>query len=193
MTNTQPKSMGEIFPDLNGPESPVISGVAHDRSESMVTLRGLPDKPGSVTNVFTTLADGGINIDMVVQSLAANGDNAGTADISITFPESQGKKVEELAKANKEQLGYQSVDVNPEVGKVSLVGVGMKTHSGITARFFRALSDKGINVLMISTSEIRISAVIPLKDLDDAVRAIHTAFELDADKVEAVVYGGTGR
>lgn len=202
MTEEESKSMGDIFPDLNGPESPVISGVANDGSEAMITLRGIPDRPGCVTAVFTLLAEAGINIDMIVQALAEHGDNGSisqfgepgaTADVSLTVPEAQVRKASELIRANKDAIGYQSADTNTGIAKVSLIGVGMKTHSGITARFFKALSDKGINVLMISTSEIRISAVVPLDDMKDAVRAVHTAFGLDADSVEAVVYGGTGR
>lgn len=182
-------SMGDLFPDLNGPESPVISGVAYDRSEAQVTLRAVPDKPGVAADLFTLLAEGGINIDMIVQAGAATG----TADISFTMPESQTRRVEELLKTSGTSLGYASLDINPQVGKVTLVGVGMKTHSGLAAKFFKALSNEGINVLMISTSEIRIAALVPLDQLNDAVRALHTAYGLDADQVEAVVYGGTGR
>ncbi|KJY63883.1 MULTISPECIES: ACT domain-containing protein [Bifidobacterium] len=187
MTNGE--SMGDLFPDLNGPESPIISGVAHDRSETQVSLRAVPDRPGVAAQLFTILAEGGINIDMIVQAGAATG----TVDISFTLPSAQADQVVPMLDDSREQLGFHSVDINPEVGKVTLVGVGMKTHSGITATFFRALSDRHINVLMISTSEIRISALVPIQNLDEAVRAIHTAFHLDADQVEAVVYGGTGR
>ncbi|MFT8593760.1 MAG: ACT domain-containing protein [Bifidobacterium sp.] len=191
MTNKEAgKSMGELFPDLNGPESPVISGVAHDRTEAQVTLRAVPDRPGVAAELFTVLAEGGINIDMIVQA----GAETGTADISFTMPESQTKTVTEiLERRENEEWNSTGIEVNPEVGKVTLVGVGMKNHSGITATYFKALSDENINVLMISTSEIRISALVPLNDLENAVRAIHTAFNLDADQVEAVVYGGTGR
>ena len=182
-------SMGELFPDLNGPESPVISGVAYDRGETQVTLRAVPDRPGAAAQLFMILAEGGINIDMIVQS----GASTGMADISFTVPESQTKQVEGLLERRPHAVKYASIDINPDVGKVTLVGVGMKTHVGIAATFFKAMSDRGINVLMISTSEIRISALVPLGSLEDAVRAIHTAFELDAEHVEAVVYGGTGR
>ncbi|MBT1177646.1 ACT domain-containing protein [Bifidobacterium callimiconis] len=182
------QSMGDLFPDL-GPEDPVVSGIAHDRSEAQVTLRRIPDRPGVCASIFTQLADAGVNVDMIVQAAASTG----TADVSFTTSESQIRDVENILEAKREELGYESVDFNTSVGKVALVGVGMKTHSGIAATFFRALSEKNINVLMISTSEIRISAMVPLEDLDDAVRAIHTKFNLDADQVEAVVYGGTGR
>ena len=186
-------SIGDIFPDMTGPEAPIISGIAHDSSEAMVTLRGIPDRPGRVTAVFNGLAEAGINIDIIVQALAATDPDHAVADISITFPESQLRKVQEFIDTHKDELEYKTADVNTQIGKISLVGVGMKTHSGITARFFQALSDESINVLMISTSEIRISAVVPLEDLTTAVRSVHTAIGLDAQTIEAVVYGGTGR
>ena len=182
------KSMGELFPDL-GPEAPVISGVAHDRSESLVTVRGVSDQPGKAAQVFTKLADAGINIDMIVQA----GASTGTADISFTVPESDTKRAETVLESQQREFGYQSYDVNANVGKVAVVGVGMKTHSGLAAKFFKALSEKNINVLMISTSEIRIAALVSLDELDEAVRALHTAYGLDAAQVEAVVYGGSGR
>ncbi|WEV42765.1 ACT domain-containing protein [Bifidobacterium sp. ESL0682] len=180
--------MGDIFPDL-GPETPVISGVAHDRTESLVTVRGVPDEPGMAARVFTELAKSGINIDMIVQA----GASTGTADISFTVPDSLAKTVEKALDGKKDDLGYDSYFINSNVGKVAVVGVGMKTHSGLAAKFFESLSAEHINVMMISTSEIRIAALVPLDQLDDAVRALHTAYGLDADQVEAVVYGGTGR
>jgi aspartate kinase len=139
--------------------------------------------------VFSTLAEAGVNIDMIVQASASTG----TADISFTVPGSAAKRVQEVLEDKHEELGYQSFDVNSSVGKVAVVGVGMKTHSGLAAKFFNALSEHGINVMMISTSEIRIAALVPLDDLDEAVKALHTAYGLDAERIEAVVYGGTGR
>ena len=188
MSDNHSKSMGDLFPDL-GPEAPVISGVAHDRSEALATVRGVPNEPGMAAKVFTELATAGVNVDMIVQA----GASVGTAEISFTVPESTVKEVENVLIDKHDELGYKSFDVNRSVGKVAVVGVGMKTHSGLAAKFFTALSDKGINVLMISTSEIRIAALVPLDQLDDAVCALHTAYGLDADQVEAVVYGGTGR
>ena len=164
MTEEEAKSMGDLFPDL-GPEAPVISGIAHDRSEALATVRGVPNAGASV----------------------------GTADISFTVPEAAVKQVQNTLLDKQDVLGYHSFDVNTNVGKVAVVGVGMKTHSGLAAKFFQALSDEDINVLMISTSEIRIAALVPLDQLNDAVRALHTAYGLDADQIEAVVYGGTGR
>ncbi|MDF7664320.1 ACT domain-containing protein [Bifidobacterium sp. ESL0763] len=180
--------MGDLFPDL-GPEAPVISGVAHDRSEALATVRGVDNEPGMAAKVFTQLALAGVNVDMIVQA----GASTGTADISFTVPENAIGKVDSVLAAKQAELGYRSYDINTEVGKVAVVGVGMKTHSGLAAKFFEALSEKQINVLMISTSEIRIAALVPLGQLDDAVRALHTAYGLDASQIEAVVYGGTGR
>lgn len=182
------ESMGDLFPDL-GPEAPVISGVAHDRTEALATLRGVPNEPGMAAKVFTELATAGINVDMIVQA----GASVGTADISFTVPEETVRQVQNALLDKHEELGYRSFDVDTNVGKVAVVGVGMKTHSGLAAKFFNALSENGINVLMISTSEIRIAALVPLEQLDGAVRALHTAYGLDADQIEAVVYGGTGR
>ena len=109
------------------------------------------------------------------------------------MPESAVKQVQNTLLDKQEVLGYHSFDVDTNVGKVAVVGVGMKTHAGLAAKFFQALSDEGINVLMISTSEIRIAALVPLDQLNDAVKALHTAYGLDADQIEALVYGGTGR
>ncbi len=140
--------------------------------------------------MFTELATAGVNVDMIVQA----GASVGTADISFTVPESAVKQVQNTLLDKQEVLGYHSFDVDTNVGKVAVVGVGMKTHAGLAAKFFQALSDEGINVLMISTSEIRIAARSCRSDqLNDAVKALHTAYGLDADQIEAVVYGGTGR
>lgn len=188
MNDNDNKSMGDLFPDL-GPEAPVISGVAHDRTEALATLRGVPNEPGMAAKVFTQLAEAGVNVDMIVQA----GASTGTADISFTVPETTVRSVQEVLEVKQDELGYQVFEINNNVGKVAVVGVGMKTHSGVAAKFFNALSEHGINVLMISTSEIRIAALVPLPELDDAVRALHTAYGLDADRIEAVVYGGTGR
>ena len=179
----------EVLAKNLGPEAPVISGIAHDRYEALATVRGVPNEPGMAAKVFTELATAGVNVDMIVQA----GASVGTADISFTVPESAVKQVQNTLLDKQEVLGYHSFDVDTNVGKVAVVGVGMKTHAGLAAKFFQALSDEGINVLMISTSEIRIAALVPLDQLNDAVKALHTAYGLDADQIEAVVYGGTGR
>jgi aspartate kinase len=186
MSENNNQSLGDLFPDL-GPEVPIISGVAHDNTESLATVRRVPNEPGMAAKVFTLLAEAGVNVDMIVHA------STGTADISFTVPGSAAAKVRDVLQEKQDELGYQSFDIDANVGKVAVVGVGMKTHSGLAAKFFNALSDEGVNVLMISTSEIRIAALVPLEQLQDAVRALHTAYGLDAEQVEAVVYGGTGR
>ena len=171
MSENNNQSLGDLFPDL-GPEVPIISGVAHDNTESLATVRRVPNEPGMAAKVFTLLAEAGVNVDMIVQASASTG----TADISFTVPGSAAAKVRDVLQEKQDELGYQSFDIDANVGKVAVVGVGMKTHSGLAAKFFNALSDEGVNVLMISTSEIRIAALVPLEQLQDAVRALPTAW-----------------
>ena len=166
MSENNNQSLGDLFPDL-GPEVPIISGVAHDNTESLATVRRVPNEPGMAAKVFTLLAEAGVNVDMIVQASASTG----TADISFTVPGSAAAKVRDVLQEKQDELGYQSFDIDANVGKVAVVGVGMKTHSGLAAKFFNALSDEGVNVLMISTSEIRIAALVPLEQLNDAVKA----------------------
>jgi aspartate kinase len=172
-------------------EQPIISGVAHDRSEAKVTVVGVPDKPGEAALIFEALASAEVNIDMIVQNVSAAA--TGLTDISFTMPhDDTGRAVQALDKV-RGAAGFTDLIVDNEVGKVSLIGAGMRTNAGISATFFRALSDAGVNVEMISTSEIRISVITRANDLDAAVTAIHTAFGLDDAEGEAVIYGGTGR
>ncbi len=170
-------------------ENPIITGVAHDRSEAKITVVGVPDKIGEAARIFQVVADAGVNIDMIVQ-------NASVADqttaITFTLPQSDGPKAIAAIEAVRGSIGFEKVIFNDKIGKVSVIGVGMRSHPGVTATFFTALADAGINIQMISTSEIRISVVVDIDDVDRAVRAAHTAFGMDADG-EAVVYAGTGR
>ncbi|MEU9009531.1 aspartate kinase [Streptomyces sp. NPDC048479] len=172
-------------------EHAIISGVAHDVSEAKITVVGVPDKPGEAAAIFRTIADAEINIDMVVQNVSA----AATAltDISFTLPKTEGRKAIDALEKAKAGIGFESLRYDDQIGKISLVGAGMKTNPGVTASFFEALSDAGVNIELISTSEIRISVVTRADDVNEAVRAVHTAFGLDSDSDEAVVYGGTGR
>jgi aspartate kinase len=172
-------------------EQPIISGVAHDRSEAKVTVVGVPDKVGQAARIFTALAQAAINIDMIVQNVSA----AATArtDISFTLPKADGQSALLALEQIRDEVGFQSLRYDDRIGKVSLVGAGMRSHPGVSAGFFGALADAGINVEMISTSEIRISVVVTADDVDVAVAALHHAFDLDAPTPEAVVYGGTGR
>ncbi|MEW2084696.1 aspartate kinase [Streptomyces sp. NPDC005283] len=172
-------------------EHAIISGVAHDVSEAKVTVVGVPDKPGEAAAIFRTIANAEINIDMVVQNVSA----AATAltDISFTLPKTEGRKAIDALEKAKAGIGFESLRYDDQIGKISLVGAGMKTNPGVTASFFEALSDAGVNIELISTSEIRISVVTRADDVNEAVRAVHSAFGLDSDSDEAVVYGGTGR
>ncbi|GAB4098146.1 aspartate kinase [Sinomonas halotolerans] len=171
-------------------EQPIISGVAHDRSEAKVTVVGVPDIPGKAAEIFQVIADAHSNIDMIVQNVSTHG--RGATDISFTLPIVEGADALTALKAAQDRIGFEDIEYNAEIGKLSLIGAGMRSHPGVSATFFRALSDAGINIDMISTSEIRISVVTRADLLDDAVRAIHSAFGLDAE-TEATVYGGTGR
>ncbi|MFJ5549247.1 aspartate kinase [Streptomyces sp. NPDC093225] len=172
-------------------EHAIISGVAHDVSEAKVTVVGVPDKPGEAAAIFQAIADAEINIDMIVQNVSAA--STGLTDISFTLPKTEGSKAIDALEKAKEAIGFESLRYDDQIGKISLVGAGMKTNPGVTASFFTALSDAGVNIELISTSEIRISVVTRQDDVNEAVRAVHTAFGLDSDSDEAVVYGGTGR
>jgi aspartate kinase len=171
-------------------EQAIIAGVAHDTSEAKVTVVGVPDKPGEAARIFRAVADAEINIDMVVQNVSAAA--TGLTDISFTLPKNDGAKAVAALSKVKPLIGFDSLAYDDQIAKVSLIGAGMKSHPGVTAVFFEALSQAGVNAEMISTSEIRISVVCRADNVKPAVQAIHTAFDLDADG-EAVVYGGTGR
>ncbi len=172
-------------------EQAIIAGVAHDRSEAKVTLVGVPDKVGEAARVFEALAAAQINLDMVVQNVSAAATSL--TDISFTLPRSDGQLAMKTLGVLKDEVGYEQLLYDDKIGKISLIGAGMRTHPGVTAKFFSALAAAGVNIEMISTSEIRISVIVDEADVDAAVQATHTAFDLDAAEVEAVVYGGTGR
>ena len=172
-------------------EHAIISGVAHDTSEAKVTVVGVPDKPGEAARIFRAIADAEINIDMVVQNVSAA--STGLTDISFTVPKAEGRKAIEALERVQEGIGFTSLRYDDEIGKISLVGAGMRSNPGVTATFFEALSGASVNIELISTSEIRISVVTRADDVSEAVRAVHSAFGLDSETDEAVVYGGTGR
>ncbi|MFB6614418.1 aspartate kinase [Streptomyces sp. NPDC085524] len=184
VSNEQPQGDEQV-------EHAIISGVAHDVSEAKITVVGVPDKPGEAAAIFRAIADAEINIDMIVQNVSAA--STGLTDISFTLPKAEGHKAIDALEKAKGQIGFDSLRYDDQIGKISLVGAGMKTNPGVTASFFQALSDAGVNIELISTSEIRISVVTRQDDVNEAVRAVHTAFGLDSDSDEAVVYGGTGR
>jgi aspartate kinase len=172
-------------------EQPIISGVAHERGEAKITIVGVPDKPGEAAAIFRAVADAGVNVDMVVQNVSSTA--TGRTDITFTLPIGDGTLAMESLTRIQEQVGFESLLYDDQIGKLSLVGAGMRTHPGVTANFLTALADAGVNVEMISTSEIRISVVVREDELPVAVAAVHSAFELDAVDEVATVYGGTGR
>ena len=174
-----------------GMEQAIISGVAHDRSEAKVTVMGVPDVVGQAAKIFRAIATAGINIDMIVQNISAA--TTGLTDISFTLPRADGEAALAALRAVQEEIKYEDLLYDDRIGKVSLVGAGMRSHPGVTATFFGALAEAGVNIEMISTSEIRISVVVDENEVDAAVTATHRAFNLDTSEVEAVVYGGTGR
>jgi aspartate kinase len=171
-------------------EEPIITGVAGDLNEAKITVVGVPDVPGKAADIFAIVAKTGANIDMIVQNVSAAA--TGLTDISFTLPKGEGEKVLAALRATQAEVGFDSLQYDDQIGKLAVVGAGMRTSAGVSAQLFRALSDAGINIEMISTSEIRISVVTRADTLQEAMRVVHTAFGLDADDV-ATVHGGTGR
>jgi aspartate kinase len=174
-----------------GMEQAIISGVAHDRSEAKVTVVGVPDKPGEAAKIFGELATAEINLDMIVQNVSTRG--TGRTDLSFTLPKADGPLALSALTRVKDSIGFEELLFDDHIGKLSLIGAGMRSHPGVSASFFAALAEAGVNVEMISTSEIRISVICRDTDLDAAVRAVHDVFELGSADEAAVVYGGTGR
>jgi aspartate kinase len=188
---SQTTSGADVAAEGEQMEQAIISGVAHDRSEAKITVVGVPDKPGKAAAIFEAVAAAEINLDMIVQNVSAA--STGLTDVSFTLPKTDGKTAVNALEKARADVGFDSLLYDDQIGKVSLIGAGMRSHPGVSARFFAALAASGVNIEMISTSEIRISVVTRADDVDSAVRAVHTAFGLDSDQVEAVVYGGTGR
>ncbi len=171
-------------------EQPIISGVAHDLGDAKLTLVAVPDQPGIAATIFETVASNGVNVDMIVQNVAASDTNK--TDVTFTLPKTDGKKALAAIESIKDQIKYQDLILDENIAKISLVGAGMRSHPGVSANFFRALAQAGVNIEMISTSEIRISVVTRADDATKAVKAIHAAFDLDSG-TEATVHAGTGR
>ncbi len=180
-----------VDPKEQNMEKPIVSGIAHDRSQDKITVTNLPNTPGMAARVFSICAEVGANIDMIVQNVPVS--DPTKANITFTLPEGDAQRTLDALEAAREEIGFDELRYNPNIGKLSLVGAGMRTNPGVSAKLFGALSEAGINIDLISTSEIRISVVTKLDDLDRAVKAVHSAFGLDATETEAVVYGGTGR
>ena len=178
------------LPEGQPMEQPIVAGVAHDTSEAKVTIIGVPDIPGKAAEIFKVIADAQTNIDMIVQNPSRAG--AGATDISFTVPLDQGKEAIAALRAAQERIGFEDVAHQRNIGKISLIGAGMRSNPGVSATFFDALHRAGANIDLISTSEIRISVVTAEDKLQAAVKEIHSAFGLDAEE-EATVHGGTGR
>ncbi|MGH3917395.1 MAG: aspartate kinase [Pseudonocardiaceae bacterium] len=171
-------------------EQALLTGVAHDRSESKITIAGVPDELGKAAQIFRLMADIDINIDMVLQNISQS--DTGRTDVTFTLPKLDGPIAIKALRAMQPQIGFTDVHCDEHIGKVSLIGAGMRSHPGVTARFCEALAEAGVNIEIINTSAIRISVLVRDVDLDTAVRAIHDAFDLGGDE-PVVVYGGTGR
>ena len=181
----------ENHPEGGTMEQAIISGVAHDKSEAKVTIVGVPDRTGIAARIFQAVADNDINVDMIVQNVSTAA--TGLTDISFTLSKDEGQKATQVLQRIQGEVGFASLLYDDTVGKRSLIGAGMRSHPGVTATFFAAMAEAGVNIEMISTSEIRISIIVREADLERAAKAAHTAFGLDADQIEAVIYGGTGR
>ena len=164
-------------------EHAIVSGVTHDTSEAKITIRDCPDTPGVAARVFTALAAENVNVDMVIQNVSEDGHT----DISFTTPEADLPRARKAIDAVAEEIGARTWVVDPAVAKISIVGAGMRTNPGVTAKMFTVLADADVNIDLISTSPIRLSCIIALKDVETAVRVLHTAFGLDADDISEEV------
>ncbi|GAA5033135.1 aspartate kinase [Microbacterium fluvii] len=183
---------GQTLPNGQGEdmEEPIVAGVATDLGQAKITVIGVPDVPGKAAEIFKIVARSGANVDMIVQNVSAAA--TGRTDISFTLPKGDAAAALRALDADRDDVGFESLIHDDQIGKLSVVGAGMRTHSGVSATLFEALSVSGINIEMISTSEIRISVVVRGDDLAEAARVVHTAYGLDGD-IEAVVHAGTGR
>nr|WP_206686805.1 aspartate kinase [Microbacterium invictum] len=171
-------------------EEPIVAGVATDLSQAKITIIGVPDVPGKAAEIFKIIAKSGANVDMIVQNVSVAG--TGRTEISFTLPKSDASTALRALAAEQGDVGFENLVHDDQIGKLSVVGAGMRSHSGVSATLFEALSTAGVNIEMISTSEIRISVVVRGDDLAEAARVVHTAYGLDGD-IEAVVHAGTGR
>jgi aspartate kinase len=185
-----PEAIEAAIAEGSAMEQPIISGVAADVNDAKITVVGVPDKPGEAAAIFKALALASINVDMIVQNVSAA--STGRTDVTFTCPQGSAPVAMKALDSQRDSIGFESLRVDDQIAKVSLVGAGMRSHPGVSATFFEALADASINVEMISTSEIRISVVTRVDDAQRAVQTLHTAFGLDVDG-EAVVYGGSGR
>ena len=159
-------------------EKEVLSGITYDRDQAKITVIHIPDKPGVAAELFTPLSEHNISVDMIIQNISAQGHT----DLTFTVAKKDAKQAYKIVEAAAKEIGAKKVEVNDDVAKVSIIGVGMVSHSGVAAKMFKALADEGINIMMISTSEIKISCVIQRKYTELAVTALHEAFQLTRKK-----------
>ena len=159
-------------------EGQLITGIAHDKNESKITLTRVPDKPGAVANIFAPLAEAAINVDMIIQNV---GREKGETDVTFTVPSADLDRALQVLEGAKESIGYNRLIPDSNVAKISVVGVGMKSHAGIAATMFKALADRGVNIQAITTSEIKVSVLIEEDYTELALRVLHTAYGLDAE------------
>lgn len=163
-------------------ERQLVTGIAHDKNEAKLIVTRVPDRPGAVANIFGPLADASINVDMIIQNV---GREKGETDVTFTVPQADLARAQALLEDKREKIGFNRIITDPKVAKISVVGVGMKSHAGVAAMMFKALADRGINIQAISTSEIKISVLIDEDETELAVRVLHTAYGLDSDSEAA--------
>lgn len=180
--DTLPGTMIVGEEEIDEMERQLITGVAHDKNEAKVTLTAVPDRPGAVASIFTPLADANINVDMIVQNIAHS---AGSTDVTFTVPTAELARALDVLERQKHAIGYAELRHDTRVSKVSIVGVGMRSHAGVAATMFKTLGDRGINVQAITTSEIKVSVLIDEDETELAVRILHTAYGLDAEDAAA--------
>jgi aspartate kinase len=159
-------------------ERQLVTGIAHDKNEARIVLTRVPDKPGAVSHIFSPLADASINVDMIIQNV---GRDKGETDVTFTVPRTDLARAQALLEDRRGEIGFNRIITDAHVAKISVVGVGMKSHAGVAATMFKALAERGINVQAISTSEIKVSVLIDEDETELAVRVLHTAYGLDAE------------
>jgi len=168
--------------EKSGMETQLVTGIAHDKNEARIVLTRVPDRPGAVSHIFTPLAEAAINVDMIIQNV---GRDKGETDVTFTVPQSDLARAQALLEDRRSTIGFNRIVVDSKVAKVSVVGVGMRSHAGVAATMFKALAERGINIQAISTSEIKISVLLDEDETELAVRVLHTAYGLDAEDVAA--------
>ncbi|KTF70467.1 aspartate kinase [Sphingomonas sp. HT-1] len=186
MADTLPGTMIVGEEEIQDVERQLITGIAHDKNEAKITLTAVPDKPGAVASIFTPLADASINVDMIIQNIAhQSAGSASATDVTFTVPAADLARSIEILNQSRATIGFSDITHDTRVAKVSVVGVGMRSHAGVAATMFQTLGARGINIQAITTSEIKVSVLIEEDYTELAVRVLHTAYGLDADDVAA--------